>query len=50
MNPTFVMASHVVRIVLMLFAAPFVARVFLRFTPQSAETASASRELVPVAV
>ena len=35
--------------VLMLFAAPFVARVFLRFTPQSAETASASGALVPVA-
>jgi hypothetical protein len=48
-NVTFVMASQVIRIVLMLSAAPFVARVFIRFTPQSAETASASRELVPVA-
>jgi membrane AbrB-like protein len=51
-NVTFVMASQVIRIVLMLFAAPFVARAFMRFTPQSAETAaagSASRELIPVA-
>jgi uncharacterized protein len=29
----FVMASQVIRVVLMLFAAPFVAQVFLRFTP-----------------
>jgi hypothetical protein len=43
------MASQVVRIVLMLFAAPFVARAFIRFTPQSAETVLAPRELVPVA-
>jgi hypothetical protein len=46
------MASQVIRIVLMLFAAPFVARAFIRFTPQSAATVSAraaSRELIPVA-
>jgi uncharacterized protein len=48
-NVAFVMASQVIRIVLMLFAAPFVARVFMRFTPQSAATRSASRELIPVA-
>jgi len=33
----FVMASQVSRVVLMLFAAPFVAKIFLRFTPGSAE-------------
>ncbi len=44
-NVTFVMASQVVRIVLMLFAAPFVARAFMRFTPQT----SASGGLIPVA-
>jgi membrane AbrB-like protein len=33
----FVMTSQVVRIVLMLAAAPFVAKLFLRFTPRSAE-------------
>lgn len=43
----FVMATQVVRIVLMLFAAPFVAKFFMRFTPQSAPTISTSRELVP---
>jgi uncharacterized protein len=48
-NVAFVMASQVIRIVLMLFAAPFVARVFMRFTPQSAATRSASRELIPEA-
>jgi membrane AbrB-like protein len=32
-NMAFVMASQVIRVVLMLFAAPFVAQVFLRFTP-----------------
>jgi membrane AbrB-like protein len=32
-NVAFVMASQVIRVVLMLFAAPFVAQVFLRFTP-----------------
>jgi membrane AbrB-like protein len=51
-NVTFVMAAQVIRIVLMLFAAPFVARVFMRFTPQGAAEASggpASRELIPVA-
>jgi uncharacterized protein len=48
-NVAFVMASQVIRIVLMLFAAPFVARLFTRFTPQSAATGPASRELIPVA-
>jgi uncharacterized membrane protein AbrB (regulator of aidB expression) len=64
-NVAFVMASQVIRVVLMLFAAPFVARLFMRFTPQSltanaptapkapsaasAATCSASRELVAVA-
>ena len=51
-NVTFVMASQVIRIVLMLFAAPFVARAFIRFTPQSGATVSAraaGRELIPVA-
>jgi uncharacterized protein len=32
-NVAFVMASQVIRVVLMLFAAPLVAQVFLRFTP-----------------
>lgn len=45
----FVMATQVVRIVLMLFAAPFVAKFFMRFTPQSAPTISTSRVLVPAA-
>ena len=45
-NVTFVMASQVIRIVLMLFAAPFVARLFLRFTPESAEVSAAGSELV----
>jgi hypothetical protein len=48
-NVAFVMASQVIRIVLMLFAAPFVARAFLRFTPQRAETRPASRVPIPVA-
>lgn len=51
-NVTFVMASQVVRIVLMLFAAPFVARVFVRFPLRSAkkEAAVPAREaLIPVA-
>jgi membrane AbrB-like protein len=38
-NVTFVMATQVIRILLMLFAAPFVARLFMRFTPQSARRA-----------
>jgi uncharacterized protein len=46
----FVMAAQVIRIVLMLFAAPLIAKVFLRFTPRSAEViaaaAPARRELV----
>ncbi len=50
-NVAFVMASQVIRIVLMLFAAPFIAKVFLRFTPSSAEVAAApaSRGLVGAA-
>ncbi|WP_082929927.1 AbrB family transcriptional regulator [Mycobacterium sp. 1164966.3] len=43
-NVTFVMAAQVIRILMMLFAAPFVARFFLRFTPHS----PATRELIPV--
>ena len=48
-NVTFVMAAQVIRIVLMLFAAPFVARLFLRFTSQGPATSPARRQLVPVA-
>jgi hypothetical protein len=48
-NVTFVMAAQVIRILMMLFAAPFVARLFMRFTPQGAATSSVSRELIPVA-
>ncbi|OBK27077.1 hypothetical protein A5634_01425 [Mycobacterium asiaticum] len=49
-NVTFVMASQVIRVVLMLFAAPLVARLFIRFTPSAAPTTrSAGRTLVPVA-
>ncbi len=40
-NVAFVMTSQVVRVVLMLFAAPFVAKMFLRFTPRSAEVKKA---------
>ena len=51
---TFIMANQVIRVVLMLFAAPFIARFFMRFTPQIAPTSSipaapASRALIPVA-
>ncbi|OBJ49042.1 hypothetical protein A9W95_03255 [Mycobacterium sp. 1423905.2] len=35
-NVTFVMAAQVIRVVVMLFAAPFVARLFTRFTPRIA--------------
>jgi uncharacterized protein len=45
-NVTFVMASQVIRIVLMLFAAPLVARLFLRFTPKNTEVSAAARDLV----
>ncbi len=48
-NVTFVMASQVIRVVLMLVAAPLVARMFIRFTPQSAPAAPVRPELVPVA-
>jgi uncharacterized protein len=50
-NVAFVMASQVIRIVLMLFAAPLIAKVFLRFTPSSGEVAAApaSRGLVGAA-
>ncbi len=47
-NVTFVMAAQVIRVVLMLVAAPFVAQLFIRFTPQSAPGASVRRGLVPV--
>jgi len=40
-NVAFVMTSQVVRVVLMLFAAPFVAKLFLRFTPRSLEVKQA---------
>ena len=51
-NVAFVMAAQVIRIVMMLFAAPLIAKVFLRFTPSSAEVAAApaSRGLVGAAV
>jgi membrane AbrB-like protein len=51
-NVAFVMASQVIRVVLMLLAAPFVARLFLRFTPQGEATRPVSRpcqQLIPVA-
>lgn len=48
-NVTFVMASQVIRVVLMLLAAPFVARLFIRVMPQGGARIPASRELVPVA-
>jgi len=38
----FVMTSQVTRVVLMLFTAPLVAKMFLRFTPRSAEVAAAT--------
>lgn len=47
-NVTFVMASQVIRVVLMLVAAPFVAKMFIRFTPRSAAAVPVHRELVPV--
>lgn len=47
-NVTFVMASQVIRVVLMLVAAPFVAKLFLRFTPQSAPAVQMRPDLVPV--
>ncbi|MFV8318152.1 AbrB family transcriptional regulator [Mycobacterium sp. 23] len=47
-NVTFVMASQVIRVVLMLVAAPFVAKLFIRFTPQSAPAVQMRPELVPV--
>lgn len=47
-NVTFVMASQVIRVVVMLFAAPFVARLFTRFTPRIAMPRLVSRRLVPL--
>ncbi|MDP7722783.1 AbrB family transcriptional regulator [Mycobacterium sp. TY814] len=47
-NVTFVMASQVIRVVLMLVAAPFVAKMFIRFTPHRAPAARVRPELVPV--
>lgn len=46
-NVAFVMASQVIRILMMLAAAPFVARLFMRFTPQTPATSTHHRELVP---
>jgi uncharacterized protein len=48
-NVTFVMASQVVRIVLMLFAAPFVARAFMRLTPRGSAASSPGGAPIPVA-
>ncbi|MCV7302293.1 AbrB family transcriptional regulator [Mycobacterium barrassiae] len=45
-NVAFVMTSQVVRVVLMLFAAPFVAKLFLRFTPRSVEVKHALADAV----
>lgn len=47
-NVTFVMASQVIRVVLMLVAAPLVARLFIRFTPRGTEAAPLHPQLVPV--
>jgi membrane AbrB-like protein len=47
---TFIMAAQVVRILLMLVAAPLVARVFLRITSQGAATSPAGKQLVGVPV
>ncbi|MCV6973854.1 AbrB family transcriptional regulator [Mycobacterium bourgelatii] len=48
-NVAFVMAAQIIRVVLMLFSAPFVARMFMRFTPEGAAASTPSRELIPVA-
>ncbi|ORB05780.1 hypothetical protein BST27_11925 [Mycobacterium intermedium] len=48
-NVAFVMAAQVIRVVIMLFAAPFVARLFTRFAPQGAPAGAPRRELIPVA-
>lgn len=52
-NVAFVMASQAIRVVIMLFSAPFVAKLFTRFTaPQGVATnatASPAREFMPVA-
>lgn len=48
-NVAFVMAAQVIRVVIMLFSAPFVARLFMRFTPQGASANTPSRQLIPVA-
>jgi membrane AbrB-like protein len=48
-NVTFVIAAQVIRILLMLFTAPLIARAFLRFTRHSAATSWASREPICVA-
>lgn len=48
-NVTFVMAAQVIRVVLMLLAAPFVAKLFIRFTPRSAPVVLPHRELASVA-
>jgi len=43
-NVAFVMTSQVIRVVLMLFAAPFVAKVFLRFTLLTSKKSSMGAE------
>lgn len=48
-NVTFVMAAQVIRVVLMLFAAPFIAKMFIRFSAPAAAPHSSRRELIPVA-
>ncbi len=48
-NVAFVMAAQVIRTAMMLFAAPLVARGFLRFMSQRAVPSSASSGLIPVA-
>ena len=48
-NVTFVVAAQVIRVLLMLFTAPLVARVFLRFSAQIEPTTAASREPIRAA-
>lgn len=48
-NVAFIMAAQVIRIVLMLFAAPVIARAFLKFTPRGTETNAPSEECVRAA-
>ncbi len=48
-NVTFVIAAQVIRVLLMLFAAPVIARVFMRLGDQSRASIPASREPIRVA-